>query len=232
MECQALALYTPLRPEEMSLPVRIFHFPTLPDPWQDLTVKQCFCPNAGTGSSVWNAGAQLGLDLSERLAGRRGKALELGCGLGLVSMVLSVLGLEVLATDGNEVVLDCTMDNIRTNGLEGRIQVQQYIWYTLDRGDTVKTQEILQQWGRFDVIVAADVLYGEYEAMDAFIESLAALSDASTELFIAQKVRYPAREHLLQQKLREKFSLQVITSDQLCANLGKQSIYILRKLLV
>lgn len=128
MECQALALYTPLRPEEMSLPVRIFHFPSLPDTWQDITVKQCFAPNAGTGSSVWNAGAQLALDLSDRLAGRRGKALELGCGLGLVSMVLSVIGFEVLATDGNEVVLECVQENIRENGLEGLMTVQQYTW--------------------------------------------------------------------------------------------------------
>jgi len=66
--------------------------------------------------------------------------------------------------------------------------------------------------------------------MDAFVSALDLLSDSHTDLFIAQKVRYPEKEQLLQRKLSEKFSLQLITSDQLCTNLGKQSIYILRKL--
>lgn len=128
MECMALALYTSITPEEVSLPVRVFHFPALPETWQDVTVKQCFQQNAGTGASVWHASAQLALYLSSTLAGRRGKALELGCGLGLVSIVLSIAGFDTLATDGNEVVLSCAQDNIRENELDGIARTQLYQW--------------------------------------------------------------------------------------------------------
>ena len=230
MECQALALYTPLRPEEFSLPVRVFHFPSLPSTWQDITIKQCFVPNAGTGSSVWNASAQLALELTHRLQGRKGKALELGCGLGLVSLVLSVMGWQTLATDGNENLLPCTQENVRENQMTEMMTVEHFIWYFPPRNDPIKSSEILETWGDFDLIVAADVLYGEYDAMDALISTLDSMSTPKTEIYIAQKVRYPQKEAEFRRKLEAKFDLEWIESEELCENLGRQWIYVLRKL--
>ena len=114
MDCYTLALYNPVFREEISMPSKTFYFPELPDNYNTLTVDQCFELGAGTGSSQWNAGAQLALYLAKHYSGG-GKALELGCGLGLVSIVMSILGFDVAATDSNSVLLDCTLKNLESN---------------------------------------------------------------------------------------------------------------------
>ena len=77
--------------------------------------------------------------------------------------------------------------------------------------------------------MAADVLYGEYEHMEAFVRALERMAGEQTEVYIAQKVRYPEREHQLRERLKVQFELQWVTPDLLCSTLGKQSIYILTK---
>lgn len=79
------------------------------------------------------------------------------------------------------------------------------------------------------MIAAADVLFGEYQYMNDFIAALERMADRDTEIYIAQKIRYPEKERVFRERLGEKFDLQWITPDLLCSNLGKQTIYILKK---
>ena len=51
------------------------------------------------------------------------KVLEIGCGSGLVSMVLTTLGWEVTACDVNPYAVACARGNLDANGLSGRVRI-------------------------------------------------------------------------------------------------------------
>jgi len=73
--------------------------------------------------------------------------LELGCGIGLVSLVAATAGYQVLATDYYADSLEFTAANAQR--------------HNIDRVDTrlVDWRKLPADLGMFDVIVAADVLY-------------------------------------------------------------------------
>jgi predicted nicotinamide N-methyase len=80
-------------------------------------------------------------------AGKGRSLLELGCGLGIVSMAAMRAGFDVLATDYYEDALRFTRANA---------------WLTLQREPgtrMVDWRELPSDLGTFDMIVAADVLY-------------------------------------------------------------------------
>jgi len=61
--------------------------------------------------------------VSKLSKGPRAKAIEIGCGSGLVSMVLRTLGWEVTAYDVNPYAVACTRGNMEANGLSGKADV-------------------------------------------------------------------------------------------------------------
>ncbi|HEY1786349.1 MAG TPA: methyltransferase domain-containing protein [Pirellulales bacterium] len=88
--------------------------------------------------------------LASRIAdaqGRGRRLLELGCGVGLVSLSASLAGFEVLATDYYDDALEFVAANARHNGLTGiATRVVDWRQYPADLVG-------------FDLIVASDVLY-------------------------------------------------------------------------
>jgi predicted nicotinamide N-methyase len=83
--------------------------------------------------------------LAEALPDVRGaRVVELGCGLGLVSLVAARKGAEVTATDWAPDAIELLRRNARRNGLELRVEVRDW----------------REPWAeRFDLALAADVLY-------------------------------------------------------------------------
>ena len=96
-------------------------------------------------AELWPSAIALARHLArEDLSGRR--AIELGCGVGLPSVVALARGAEVLATDHYEAALDFAVHNARTNlGREPRTALLD--WHAPER------------LGTFDLLLAADVLY-------------------------------------------------------------------------
>ena len=84
--------------------------------------------------------------IKEDLAGRR--VVELGCGLGLPSIIALACGAEVIATDHYDAALSFVRYNAHANlGLE--LETRLLDWH---RPET-------KRFGPFDLILAADVLY-------------------------------------------------------------------------
>jgi 2-polyprenyl-3-methyl-5-hydroxy-6-metoxy-1,4-benzoquinol methylase len=88
--------------------------------------------------------------LGERLAreqGRRRRLLELGCGIGLVSLAAAQAGFNVLATDYYADALEFTAANAQRHGLR-RVDTRLVDW-----------RKLPADLGTFDVVAASDVLY-------------------------------------------------------------------------
>jgi predicted nicotinamide N-methyase len=98
-------------------------------------------------SVLWRSGVALARDLAGApLRGRR--VVELGCGLGVPSLVAARAGATVLATDEDPEALELVARNARENRLD--VATARVPWAEPD--DLVTR-------GPFDIVLAADVLY-------------------------------------------------------------------------
>ncbi len=102
-------------------------------------------------AELWPSAIALARHLSrEDLSGRR--AIELGCGVGLPSVVALARGAHVLATDHYGAALDFTVHNARSN--LGR-----------EPGTALLDWHAPERLGTFDLVLAADVLYERRSAL-------------------------------------------------------------------
>jgi predicted nicotinamide N-methyase len=98
-------------------------------------------------SVLWRSGVALARELAhETLAGLR--VVELGCGLGVPSLVAARAGADVLATDEDGEALEL----LGRNALENDVRV------ATARVDWAAADEFVAR-GPFDLVLAADVLY-------------------------------------------------------------------------
>jgi predicted nicotinamide N-methyase len=103
-------------------------------------------------AELWPSGIALAKHVAEfELDGQR--VLELGCGLALPSFAAALAGAEVVATDWASEAVDLVALNAAANGLSVTTAV---LSWGSDRAPDV---------GRFDLVVAADVLYEHRNAM-------------------------------------------------------------------
>jgi predicted nicotinamide N-methyase len=125
-------------------------------------------------AELWPAGAALAAALPADLHGRR--VLELGCGLGLPSLVAASRGAHVLATDWATEALELLELNARRNGLS--LEVAHARWDDPDGFDS-----------GWELVLAADVLY-EHRNVP---QLLALLQRLDAETLLAEPGRPPAQ---------------------------------------
>jgi len=124
----------------------------------------------------------------ERLAGRR--VIELGCGVGLPSVVTLASGASVTATDHYEAALDFARYNALVNlGCEPHTRLLD--WHA------PSTEGI----GSFDLVLAADVLY-EQRNVPALAVLMPALLNPGGEVLLADPRRKSAPAFL--ERMRER----------------------------
>jgi predicted nicotinamide N-methyase len=138
-----------------------------------------FLPN---WAELWPAGVTLAHALPHDLAGVR--VVELGCGLGVPSLVAAARGAQVTAVDWAADAVMLLRENAACNGLA--VEAVRADWRTFD--------------GRFDLTLAADVLYEarNVEPLAALVarlapESLIGLAGRSYERDFLERVREFAR---------------------------------------
>jgi predicted nicotinamide N-methyase len=115
----------------------------------------------GLGCTVWDGSIALAkmfendLETIENL--KRSNILELGAGCGLVGLTLLHLGAKFVLLTDMEVCLPTLNENVFKNtqtSMRDRVQVMPYVW-----GEV--TTVLTKRQGKFDIIVAAEVLYDE-----------------------------------------------------------------------
>jgi predicted nicotinamide N-methyase len=88
------------------------------------------------------------------------RVVELGCGLGVPSLVAAARGAAVTATDWAEDAVELLGRNAAQNGLQVRVEVRDW----------------REPWDeRFDLVLAADVLY-EHRNVEPLVEILPRLA--------------------------------------------------------
>jgi predicted nicotinamide N-methyase len=127
-------------------------------------------------AELWPSGAALARAVADRpLTGRR--VLELGCGLGLVSVTAALAGAEVLAVDRSPEAATFTAANAARNGVTLRTAVAAF-----------DQPERLLQEAPWDLVLAADVLY-EQRNVPVLVWLLPRLVDATGEVWLADPGR-------------------------------------------
>lgn len=99
---------------------------------------------------VWDSARALARMMVDYDVGER-RVLEVGCGIGLSSLVLKSRGLDITATDRHGRAAEFLSHNAQLNGF-GPIPFARLDWDAVDDESTARL-------GRFDLIIASDVLY-------------------------------------------------------------------------
>jgi predicted nicotinamide N-methyase len=152
----------------------------LPDAWE---VE--WAPIAPYWSILWRSGVALAREL-DGVALRGLRVVELGCGLGVPSIVAARAGAVVLATDTSAEALTLLARNAHTNDVP--IETANVDWAKPDR---------LIGRAPFDLVLAADVLY-ERASVASLLSLLPRLAP---EAWLADPGR-PAADAFLEQAAR------------------------------
>jgi predicted nicotinamide N-methyase len=163
--------------------------------------------DAGTGGAVWDGAIVFSYYVQnfvgDKWQGKR--VIELGSGLGLVSIVCALAGADVLATEGDSLLLPTLKYNItqNTDRHEHEIDLEQYWW-----GDDISMSKIDPP---YDIIVASDIIYKE-ATFKPLVKALVALADEHTLVVLAYKIRY-ATQHSFFTMIGEHFDVEQLSDD-------------------
>lgn len=133
---------------------------------------------------LWPSGLALADALAERddLTGQR--VLELGCGLGLPSIVAARAGALVLATDGSPDAVVFAAHNLAINDVTGDVVLADW-----------RAAEALVEGAPWELVIAADVFYLR-AGVEALLQLLPRLLDVGSEALIADPSRAGGRDFL------------------------------------
>ena len=231
---------------------RVFEFPKLRR--RNVKIEQKYKKDgAGLGSAVWD-GAFVLADYLQGADALRGKCVvEVGCGLGLVSIVAANSGAKrVIATDGDTKLFTMLKRNIINNTDAEKINSEPPVGNGEDHattevfvqplrwGNTTQIDQIkrLCPNGAVDIVLAADVVFEHdpmkqtnddlHQANTAFqelVDTFFLLAHRNTVVWLAYKHRYK-RENSFFGKVKEHFSLETIPRSKIHRDFIKAKIKI------
>ncbi|XP_003203279.2 protein-lysine methyltransferase METTL21C isoform X2 [Meleagris gallopavo] len=149
------------------------------------------------GAVVWPGALALSQYLEsnqERFNLKDKKVLEIGAGTGLVSIVASILGAYVTATDLPEVLENLSFNISRNthNMNTHKPEVRKLVW-----GEDLNEDFPLSTY-HYDFILASDVVY-HHTALDALLATMVHFCQPGTVLLWANKFRFSTDYEFLEQ---------------------------------
>ena len=111
---------------------------------------------------LWSSGAELAARLARRPVKAGERILEVGCGLGLASLVGHRRGADMTASDSHPLAGDFLLHNVRLNEM-APMKYRHGDWAVLPGAPMLhqRSGRMLRQRlrGRFDLIIGSDLLY-------------------------------------------------------------------------
>jgi predicted nicotinamide N-methyase len=136
-------------------------------------------------ATPWPSGAVLAGALAEDPPAAGTRVLELGCGLGLPSIVAARAGATVLATDGHSDAVVFAAHSMALNEVDAEVAV----------ADWARDGDALAARGPWDLVLAADVLYLKAN-VEAAVRLLPRLVAPDGEALLADPRRAGTRDLL------------------------------------
>jgi predicted nicotinamide N-methyase len=176
---------------------------------------------------LWPSGAHLAARLGARASiGER--ILEIGCGLGLASLVGHRAQLDMTASDCHPLAARFLAHNLRLNDLEP-MKYRHGQWANaLAPRDAVDECAPRVVHGRFDLIIGSDVLY-ERDERGGLADFIAGLAAPVAEVWIVDPNRgnrNPFHRHMARHGFRmEEERLDHIATPELAAYKGRMLTY-------
>ncbi|KAJ1492751.1 putative methyltransferase-domain-containing protein [Baffinella frigidus] len=161
------------------------------------------------GSSLWESGTLLAEFLvspeGRALVEGKDRAMELGCGVGLPGLALALLlgRREVVLTDNTREALALAEQSILANTLGDRVSAAELCWE--------EPEQARAQFGEFDLVVAADVLYRQ-DLLAPLLATLLALTHPGSLVLIGYKQRI-ASDRSFFLAARRAFEIDVVSSN-------------------
>ena len=143
--------------------------------------------------------------------------VELGAGVGLVSIVAGLLGACGVATDREPSVLSVLESNAAQMQLNHPLQTATLRWGESSKPLERAVQRCAAAVGSsqskgVDLILAADIVFGnDPQIWRQLVDTLDDLSSAGTAVIMAHTPRYPEREKVFWQILGERFLVEQIS---------------------
>jgi len=148
------------------------------------------------------------------------RVLELGSGIGVTAIAAALLGAKVTATDNHKDVIETLKTNINSVShlVKHPITVTTFEWGS----------NISQLDPPYDVILGADVVYGE--GVVPLIEALRSLSTPAykTEIIITCEDHNPEAWALFKKLAEESYGIQYISNDELDSEYHTKTIHIIK----
>lgn len=107
---------------------------------------------------LWPSGALLAARMALRPLRTNERVLEIGCGLGLASLVCHRRGIDVTASDCHPLASPFLLENLRLNALPP-MKYRTGQWGTPSAADDATPPSASAVQGHFDLIMGSDVLY-------------------------------------------------------------------------
>ena len=127
---------------------------------------------------LWEAAEALAHFIAARHSSMAGmQVIEMGCGLGVPSLLCGALGATVLATDFHPDNRPLIERNIAQNGLQGRIDYALLDW-----------RDLSQALPAADLVVASDVLY-DRQIIDPWTTAAMRLAGGRAPIYLADPGR-------------------------------------------
>ncbi|XP_031565488.1 protein-lysine methyltransferase METTL21D-like [Actinia tenebrosa] len=190
-----------------------------------LVIKQA--EEGDVGCVVWDAAIVLekyleteGFLNKRQMKGKR--AIELGAGTGLVGLVASVLGADVVCTDLQDIIPLIEL-NIITNKhlVTGSLSAAVLKW----------GEDVSQLLPPFDYIFIADCIYYE-ESLEPLIKTMCDLSGPSTLIYLSYEERRTGNKLALENNffkaVKEKFIVEEIPQEEQDSRFHSEDIHIIK----